>query len=106
MFFISFEPKKDTQKRGLFYEINLFFCLSFGLYKPKNACYNAYRSMDYISKLEQKGVVEALDIKPEDLFEVRFNLLGFFSVLYKIDQRLRKEKNLKKSNNLNKDSLK
>ena len=103
MFFISFEPKKDTQKRGLFYEINLFFCLSFGLYKPKNACYNAYRLMNYISDTEQKGLVEALGVKQEDLFEAKFNLLGFFETLFKIDQRLKKENDLKKSDNISKD---
>lgn len=45
-----------------------------------------------ITELEQKGLIEALNISEQDLFEAKFNLLGFFSTLQKIDQRLRQEK--------------
>lgn len=48
--------------------------------------------MSQISDLEQKGIIKALDVSQEDLFEAKFNLLGFFDVLYRIDQRLEKEK--------------
>ena len=48
--------------------------------------------MSQISDIEQKGLIDALDIKQDDLFEAKFNLLGFFGALYKIDQRLRNEK--------------
>ena len=41
--------------------------------------------------LEQKGLVEAFELKPEEVADARYNLLGFFGVLYKIDQRLKKE---------------
>ena len=42
-----------------------------------------------ISDLEQKGLIEALGIEEKDLPEAKYNLFGFFSVLYKIDQRLK-----------------
>lgn len=58
---------------------------------------------DTKQNIEQKKFIEILDIKQDDLFEARFNLLGFFSVLYKIDQRLKKEDDLKKLNKHNKD---
>jgi len=48
--------------------------------------------MSEIHDIEQEKFVEALNIKQEDLFEAKFNLLGFFNVLYRIDQRLRNEK--------------
>lgn len=44
--------------------------------------------MPQISKLEQKGLVEALCVKPNELFEAKTNLLGFFDVLYRIETRL------------------
>ena len=48
--------------------------------------------MAKISEVEQKGLVEALDIKQDDLSEAKTNLLGFFDVLYGIDKRLNEEK--------------
>ena len=36
-----------------------------------------------------------LNIKEEDLAEAKYNLVGFFEVLYGIDQRPRKEGKLK-----------
>ena len=48
--------------------------------------------MEKDSNVEQKRFVKALNIKQEDLFEAKFNLIGFFGTLYKIDQRLKKEK--------------
>ncbi len=47
--------------------------------------------MPELSELEQKGLVEAFGLKPEEVADAGYNLLGFFSVLYKIDQRLKKE---------------
>lgn len=47
--------------------------------------------MEKISELEQQGLVEALGIEEKDLAESKYNLLGFFEVLYEIDQRLKKE---------------
>jgi len=48
--------------------------------------------MSEITNIKQKEFLKSLNIKQEDLFEARFNLIGFFEVLYKIDQRLKKEK--------------
>jgi len=48
-----------------------------------------------ISDIDQRGIIEALGVKPEDFWEAKRNLLGFFGTLYKIDQRLRKEGKLK-----------
>lgn len=45
-----------------------------------------------LQELEQKGLVEAFGLKPEEVADARYNLLGFFNVLYKIDERLKKEK--------------
>lgn len=45
--------------------------------------------MSQISELEQKGILEALGVKKEDLFEAKTNLIGFWGVLYKIDKRLK-----------------
>ena len=53
--------------------------------------------MDKISDIDQKGIIEALGVKPEDFWEAKYNLLGFFGVLYKIDQRLRKENKIKEN---------
>jgi hypothetical protein len=47
--------------------------------------------MANISDLEQKVLVEEFGLKPEEISEARYNLLGFFGTLYKIDQRLKKE---------------
>jgi len=45
-----------------------------------------------LSELEQKGLIEALGIKQEELGEAKNNLLGFFETLHKIDQRLKQNK--------------
>ena len=50
--------------------------------------------MPQISESEQKGLVEALGVKPNELFEAKHNLLGVFEVLFRIDKRL-KEKQTK-----------
>jgi hypothetical protein len=42
-------------------------------------------------ELERKGLIEAFDLKEDEVFEARHNLLGAFMVLYKIDERLRRE---------------
>lgn len=47
--------------------------------------------IEKISESDQKGIIDALGVKPEDLWEAKQNLFGFFGVLYKIDQRLRRE---------------
>lgn len=41
--------------------------------------------------LEHKGLVQAFGLQPDEVADARYNLLGFFSVLYKIDERLKKE---------------
>ena len=45
--------------------------------------------MKNISELERKGLVEALGVKEEDVSEAKYNLIGFFKILYLIDQRLK-----------------
>lgn len=55
--------------------------------------------MEKISELEQQGLVEALGVEEKDLAESRYNLLGFFGVLYEIDQRLKKEKYIQEHGN-------
>ncbi len=52
--------------------------------------------MENFSDLERKCLIEDLGVKEEDIFEARYNLLGFFEVLYRIDQRLKNEKNNQK----------
>lgn len=42
-------------------------------------------------ELERKGLIEAFDLKENEIFEARHNLLGAFSVLLKIDERLKRE---------------
>ena len=42
-------------------------------------------------ELERKGLIEAFDLKEDEVFEARHNLLGAFMVLYRIDERLRRE---------------
>ncbi|GEM_PF-6394051 len=44
-----------------------------------------------IDELERKGLVEAFDLKEEEVFEARYNLLGFYSTLQKIKWRLEEE---------------
>ncbi|MDD4901183.1 MAG: hypothetical protein PHS62_03710 [Patescibacteria group bacterium] len=51
--------------------------------------------MDKISNLKQLRILDASDIRPEEQWEASRNLSGFFSLLYKIDQRLKKEGKLK-----------
>jgi len=48
--------------------------------------------MNKTSELEKKGIIEALGVKEDDLFEAKTNLLGFWGALLKIDQRLKKQK--------------
>lgn len=40
----------------------------------------------------EAGLIEALKLRPDELPEAKYNLLGFFNVLYKIDQRLKSQK--------------
>ena len=47
--------------------------------------------MSEISELERRGLIEALDVKEKDVLEAKYNLLGFFNALYKIDKRLKEE---------------
>lgn len=47
--------------------------------------------MPDLTELEQKGLIEAFGLKPEEVTDARYNLLGFFSTLYKIDQRLKRQ---------------
>jgi len=47
--------------------------------------------MPELSDLEHKGLVQAFCLQSEEVADARYNLLGFFGVLYKIDQRLKKE---------------
>ena len=42
-------------------------------------------------ELRQKGLVEAFSLKPEDIQEADESILGFFSTLQKIEQRLLRE---------------
>lgn len=41
--------------------------------------------------LEPKGLAQAFGLEPDEVVEASYNLLGFFNVLYKIDERLKKE---------------
>jgi hypothetical protein len=44
-------------------------------------------------KLEKEGLIDAFDLKTDgDVLEAKENLLGFFNVLRKIDQRIKKER--------------
>jgi len=47
--------------------------------------------MSNFEELERKCLVEDLGVKEEDIFEARYNLLGFFEVLYRIDKRLKEK---------------
>jgi len=51
--------------------------------------------MASFEELERKFLIEKLQLEESEVFEARFNLLGAFNVLYKIDERLRKEKEAK-----------
>lgn len=53
--------------------------------------------MEDISELEKKGLTEALNIKNEDLHEAKYNLLGFFGALCRIDKRIKNDKNIQKN---------
>jgi len=52
--------------------------------------------MASFEELERKFLIEKLQLEESEVFEARFNLLGAFNVLYKIDERLRKEQEAKK----------
>ena len=52
--------------------------------------------MPHCSDLEKSGLVDALGVKEADIYEAGFNLVGFFSVLQKIEQRVSKENALNK----------
>jgi len=49
--------------------------------------------MDTVSQdeFEQKGLIEAFNLKPEEVFEAKFNLLGFYGTLQQIKWRLEQE---------------
>jgi hypothetical protein len=49
--------------------------------------------MSNLEELERKCLIEDLGVKKEDLFEAKYNLLGFFEVLYRIDKRLKEKEN-------------
>lgn len=51
--------------------------------------------MNGFEELERKFLIEKLQLKESEVFEARFNLLGAFNVLYKIDKRLREEREAK-----------
>ena len=48
--------------------------------------------MEEPSELERKGLIEAFGLSENEVYEAKYNLLGFFNALYKIDQRLKKER--------------
>lgn len=45
-----------------------------------------------LQQLEKEGLIDAFGLAEDEIFEARFNLLGFFDVLARIDQRLKVEK--------------
>jgi len=51
--------------------------------------------MSQFNELEKIGLIEAFNLNESEVFEAKHNLLGFFSVLQRIDQRLEKEKSEK-----------
>jgi len=53
---------------------------------------HSFLFMSKPSQSEQEGLVEALGVEPDEVFEVGYNLIKFFEVLYRIDERLKKEK--------------
>lgn len=46
-------------------------------------------------KYNKDNFKEVFSIEKEDMKEAKENLIGFFGVLYKIDQRIKKEQELK-----------
>ena len=42
--------------------------------------------------IKKKKLIEIFPLKENEVFEAEYNLLGFFNTLYKIDQRLKREK--------------
>lgn len=52
--------------------------------------------MSEFLELEKKGLKEALNLEEDELYEAKFNLLGFYSTLQKIEQRLINEGQLAK----------
>lgn len=50
------------------------------------------------NNLEQIGLINALNLNNTDVYEARFNLLGFFQTLNKIDQRLNNNENVYENN--------
>ncbi len=50
--------------------------------------------MPQISDIDREFMRD-LDIKEEDLAEAKYNLIGFYEVLFQIDQELREEGKLK-----------
>ena len=52
-----------------------------------------------ISKIEKEGLIEALGLSEDEVFEAGFNLLGFFEVLQRIKERLELEKLEEKKEN-------
>ena len=50
---------------------------------------------DGISESEQKFYTEEFELKSEDVWEAKQNLVGFFGVVFEIDARLRKESKVK-----------
>ena len=48
--------------------------------------------MENVKELEKQGLIDALGIEKKDLFEAKHNLLGLFGVLYRIDKRLKENK--------------
>lgn len=46
--------------------------------------------MSELSEADKK-FMKALNLREEDLAEAKYNLVGFFEVLYRIDERLRNE---------------
>ncbi len=53
-------------------------------------------------KLEQE-CFEELGISEEDAFEARYNFLGFFEALHKIDQRIKREEEEKQKGGVEND---
>lgn len=47
--------------------------------------------MSNLGNLEEEGLVKAFQLKPEEVYEARYNLLGFFGTLDKIAKRLEAE---------------
>lgn len=56
--------------------------------------------MSYSSDLQQKGLVLAFGLEPQDINEAEESLLGFFSTLQKIERRLIQEGKLDSNHEL------